>query len=151
MAGGARTGWDGDAGRRGSAPSRGSFRLRDCADCAAFGRGSLRGNCSHACNGTALRVLPPPAPPGAALCRERTPDGRLLVFLVGRGDGDEDEEGGDVAITVWAEEGECVEPPPRSDPIRGTPNRKAPRGRGSQHPKGPLGPRGWVEGLPAPK
>ncbi|XP_031458626.1 integrin beta-7 [Phasianus colchicus] len=86
-------------------------RLRDCADCAAFGRGSLRGNCSLACNGTALRVLPPPAPLGAALCRERTPDGRVLVFLVESGDGDEDEEGGDVAITVWTEEAPLLQSP----------------------------------------
>lgn len=86
-------------------------RLRDCADCAAFGRGPLRGNCSHACNGTALRVLPPPAPPGAALCRERTADGRVLVFLVESGGGDEDEEGGDVSITVWAEEASLRQSP----------------------------------------
>ncbi|XP_015705844.1 integrin beta-7 isoform X1 [Coturnix japonica] len=75
-------------------------RMRDCADCAAFGRG----NCSQACNGTALRVLPPPAPHGAALCRELSPDGRVLVFMVGSGDGGEDEEGADTVITVWAEE-----------------------------------------------
>ncbi|XP_065610735.1 integrin beta-7 isoform X2 [Cyrtonyx montezumae] len=79
-------------------------RMRDCVDCGVFGRGPLRGNCSHACNRTALRVLPSPVPPNPALCREQTPDGRVLVFLVGRGDGDEDEEGADVTITVWAEE-----------------------------------------------
>ncbi|XP_040395554.1 integrin beta-7 isoform X2 [Cygnus olor] len=84
-------------------------RLRDCVDCGAFGGGPLRGNCSQACNGTVLRVLPPPAPPTPALCREKAADGRILVFLIERGGGEEEDEeeeedGGDVAVTVWAEE-----------------------------------------------
>lgn len=139
---------------RGSVPSRGSLRRRDCADCAAFGRGPLRGNCSHACNGTALRVLPPPAPPGAALCRERTSDGRVLVFLVESGGGDEDEEGGDVSITVWAEEGECVwgargartpqGPQTTATPYVGPPAVKHPTARGLCTPRDPKDPMdGW--------
>ncbi|XP_037230587.1 integrin beta-7 [Falco rusticolus] len=49
-------------------------RLRDCADCGAFGRGPLGGNCSRACGRISTRLLPPPPGPHA-WCREKTQDG----------------------------------------------------------------------------
>ncbi|NXW83323.1 ITB7 protein, partial [Alopecoenas beccarii] len=47
-------------------------RLRDCADCGAFGRGPLRGNCSQACPRVTARGVPAPPPHPGAWCREET-------------------------------------------------------------------------------
>ncbi|XP_065715027.2 integrin beta-7 [Patagioenas fasciata] len=87
-------------------------RLRDCADCGAFGRGPLRGNCSRACPRVTARGVPAPPPDPRGWCRQETPDGRVLLFLIeGGGRGDEWDEEREVTLLVWAEEGAAAVSP----------------------------------------
>ncbi|KAM9616506.1 LOW QUALITY PROTEIN: integrin beta-7 [Morphnus guianensis] len=79
-------------------------RLRDCADCSAFGLGPLRGNCSRACAHVTTRVLPAPPPDPHAWCREKTEDGRVLLVLIEGGGGEDEDEDREVTLTVWVEE-----------------------------------------------
>ncbi|EMP36956.1 Integrin beta-7 [Chelonia mydas] len=70
---------------------------RDCADCKAFGTGPLSQNCSTVCNHTTATVLPEPAV-SEQWCREKTEDGRILLFLI------EGTDGGTVRLTVKAKD-----------------------------------------------
>ncbi|KAM6039099.1 integrin beta-7 isoform 2-T2 [Chlamydotis macqueenii] len=76
-------------------------RLRDCADCGAFGRGPLRGNCSRACARVTAHALRAPPRDPRAWCRERAGDGRVLLFRV------EGAGAGEVMLSVWADQGEA--------------------------------------------
>ncbi|XP_053869240.1 integrin beta-7 [Malaclemys terrapin pileata] len=66
---------------------------RDCADCQAFRMGPLSQNCSIACNHTVATVVPE-ATVNEQWCKEKTDDGRILIFLI------EGTEGGKVALKV---------------------------------------------------
>ncbi|CAM5116697.1 unnamed protein product [Natator depressus] len=70
---------------------------RDCADCKAFGTGPLSQNCSTVCNHTTATVLPEPAV-SEQWCKEKTEDGRILLFLI------EGTDGGTVRLTVKAKD-----------------------------------------------
>uniref|UniRef100_A0A8C0IN26 Integrin beta n=1 Tax=Chelonoidis abingdonii TaxID=106734 RepID=A0A8C0IN26_CHEAB len=64
---------------------------RDCADCQAFRMGPLSQNCSVACNHT-VATLVPEATVNEQWCKEKTDDGRILIFLI------EGTEGGKVPL-----------------------------------------------------
>ncbi|XP_067385578.1 integrin beta-7 [Emydura macquarii macquarii] len=72
---------------------------RDCADCQAFGTGPLSRNCSAACNHTKATVQPAPEL-DERWCKEKTEDGRILIFLI------ESTDGGVVSLTVKEKDAE---------------------------------------------
>lgn len=70
---------------------------RDCADCQAFQTGPLSENCSAACNHTTVTVLPP-STVDQHWCKEKTEDGRILIFQI------ESTEGNIVKLRVKAKD-----------------------------------------------